>query len=535
MQFHFLGLGVLTWITFLPILGMLIVLLLPKSNWSSIRWTSALFTFLQVVLAVYLYVNYDRNLAGVNTEQGMQFVEKYSWIDIKGVAWFGRIHIDYFMGIDGLSVPMVLLTGLICFIAVFASWGIDKAVKGYFALLLLLDTGMMGVFVSLDFFLFYIFWEVMLLPMYFLIGIWGGPRREYAAIKFFLYTLFGSVLMLLVMLALYFSVTVTDPATGEKVHVFNMLAMMNAANFEPGSLLSGLHTYWRYVAYIALFIAFAIKVPIFPFHTWLPDAHVEAPTAISVILAGILLKMGTYGMLRVSFPMFPDAMLTYAKPLAIFGFINIVYGALVAMAQTDFKKLIAYSSISHMGIVVLGMSALNTQGVTGAIFQMFNHGTITAMLFLIVGVIYDRAHTRGLDEFGGLANQMPRYFAIMSIAFFAALGLPGLSGFISEAFAFLGAFQTFRWITIASTLGIVLTAGYMLWTLQRLFLGTLPERWAKLSDINGRELFTLVPLAVIVIFLGLYPSPMLDLMTASANHLVDLVKTTGTVAMGVPQ
>jgi NADH-quinone oxidoreductase subunit M len=538
MQFHLLGLGVLTWITFLPILGMLVVLLLPKnspSGLSAIRWTAALFTFLQIVLAVYLYIDYDRSLAGVNTEQGMQFVEKYSWIDIKGVAWFGRIHIDYFMGIDGLSVPMVLLTGLISFIAVFASWGIGKAVKGYFALLLLLDAGMMGVFVSLDFFLFYIFWEVMLLPMYFLIGIWGGPRREYAAIKFFLYTLFGSVLMLLVMLALYFSVTVIDPATGEKLHVFNMLSMMNVANFEPGSLLSGLHTYWRYVAFLALFIAFAIKVPIFPFHTWLPDAHVEAPTAISVILAGVLLKMGTYGLLRISLPMFPDAMLTYAKPLAIFGFINIVYGALVAMAQTDFKKLIAYSSISHMGIVVLGIAALNTQGVTGAIFQMFNHGTITAMLFLIVGVLYDRAHTRGLDEFGGLANQMPRYFAIMSIAFFAALGLPGLSGFISEAFAFLGAFQTYRWITIASTLGIVLTAGYMLWTLQRLFLGTLPERWATLPDINGRELFTLVPLAAIVIFLGLYPSPMLDLMTASANHLVDFVKATGAVAMGVPQ
>ena len=260
---HFLGFGVLTWITFLPIVGMLIVLLLPKRNWNAIRWTSAVFTFLQVVLAVYIYVNYNRNLAGVNTEQGMQLVEKYSWIDIKGVAWFGRIHIDYFMGIDGLSVPMVLLTGLICFIAVFASWGIDKAVKGYFALLLLLDAGMMGVFVSLDFFLFYIFWELMLLPMYFLIGIWGGPRREYAAIKFFLYTLFGSVLMLLVMLALYFSVTVTDPATGEKVHVFNMMAMMHAENFEPGSLLFGLHTYWRYVAYIALFIAFAIKVLVF--------------------------------------------------------------------------------------------------------------------------------------------------------------------------------------------------------------------------------------------------------------------------------
>ncbi len=524
MDLQFFGLGILTWITFLPIVGVVFVLLIPRENLNSIRWTSGLFTFLQVVLAVVIFLKYDRSLAGINSEQGMQFVEKYSWIDIKSVAWFGRIHIDYFMGIDGLSVPMVLLTALICFIAVFASWGIDKAVKGYFALLLLLDTGMMGVFVALDFFLFYIFWEVMLLPMYFLIGIWGGPRREYAAIKFFLYTLFGSVLMLLVMLALYFSVSVVDPTTGEKIHTFNMLAMMNPANFEPGSLLAGLHTSGRYIAYVTLFIAFAIKVPIFPFHTWLPDAHVEAPTAISVILAGILLKMGTYGMLRISFPMFPDAMLAYAKPLAIFGFINIVYGALVAMAQIDFKKLIAYSSISHMGVVVLGMSALNTQGVAGAIFQMFNHGTITAMLFLIVGVVYDRAHTRGLNDFGGLANQMPKYFVIMSIAFFAALGLPGLSGFISEAFAFLGAFQTFRFITIASTVGIVLTAGYMLWTLQRVFLGQLPEKWSHLPDINGRELFTLVPLAIVVIILGVYPSPALDLMTASVNHLVDFVK-----------
>lgn len=530
---HFLGIGVLSWITFLPLVGMIIILFIPKTKWDAIRWTAALFTFLQVLLAILIFINYDRGMAGVNTEAGMQFVEKFTWIDIKEVAWFGRIRIEYFLGIDGLSVPMVLLTALICFIAVFASWGIDKAVKGYYALLLLLDTGMMGVFVALDFFLFYIFWEVMLLPMYFLIGIWGGPRREYAAIKFFLYTLLGSVLMLLVMLALYFSVTVIDPATGEKVHVFNMLAMMHAANYEPGSLLAGVHTYWRYIAYIALFIAFAIKVPIFPFHTWLPDAHVEAPTAISVILAGILLKMGTYAMMRISFPMFPDAALTYAMPLAIFGFINIVYGALVAMAQTDFKKLIAYSSISHMGIVVLGMSAMNTQGMTGAIFQMFNHGTITAMLFLIVGVIYDRAHTRGLDEFGGLANQMPKYFVMTSIAFFAALGLPGLSAFISEVFAFLGAFQTYRWITIASTAGIVLTAAYMLWTLQRLCLGPLPERWSKLPDLNGRELFTLVPLAAIIIFLGLYPSPMLDLMTASANYLVHVVKTTGAMAVGV--
>ena len=530
MEVQFLGLGILTWITFLPVIGIALVLVLPKGNDNLVRWTSAVFTGLQVILAAVIALKFNGSMAGINTQEGFQFIDKARWIDIKGVGWFGRIAIDYFMGIDGISAPMVILTALISFIAVFASWNIGKAVKGYFALLLLLDTGMMGVFVALDFFLFYVFWEIMLLPMYFLIGVWGGPRREYAAIKFFLYTLAGSVLILLVMLALYFSASVVDPATGEKVHTFNMLAMMNPANYDPGSLLAGMQTSWRYLAYVALFIGFAIKVPIFPFHTWLPDAHVEAPTAISVILAGVLLKMGAYGLLRISFPIFPDAALHYAFPLAILGFINIVYGALVAMAQEDFKKLIAYSSISHMGVVILGMAALNTQGVTGAVMQMFNHGTITAMLFLIVGVLYDRAHTRGLNDFGGLMNQMPRYAAVMSIAFFAALGLPGLSGFISEAFAFLGAFQTFRWVTVASTLGIVLTAAYMLWTLQRVFLGTLPERWKNLPDINGRELFTLVPLAVIVIFLGIYPAPMINLVNSSVNLLVEVVRSAGQIA-----
>lgn len=526
-----LGIGVLTWITFIPIVGMIAVLMIPKQNEELMKWTAAAVTFVQVALAVVLYFKFDRSLLGINTMEGMQFVERATWIDIPSVAWFGRIHIEYFLGVDGLSVPMVLLTALISFIAVFASWNIEKAMKGYMAMLLLLDTGMMGVFVALDFFLFYVFWEVMLLPMYFLIGIWGGPRREYAAIKFFLYTLLGSVLMLLAMIALYFSVTIADPVTGEKMHTFNMLAMMDPTNYEPGSLLAGVGTYWRSLAYIALFIGFAIKVPIFPFHTWLPDAHVEAPTAISVILAGVLLKMGTYGLLRVSYPMFPELANAYALPLAVLAFINIVYGALCAMAQQDFKKLIAYSSISHMGVVLLGMSAMNTQGMVGAVFQMFNHGTITAMLFLIVGVIYDRAHTRDLDAFGGLAITMPKYTGVMTVAFFAALGLPGLSGFISEAFSFLGAFKTFRWITIASTLGIVLTAGYMLWTLQRVFLGQPNEKWKGLPDINGRELFTLVPLAVIVIALGIYPSLMLDLMTSSLNHLVKVVLSSTPVAM----
>ena len=534
------GVGILSWITFLPILGMVVVLLLPKERRDAIRWTSLGVAALQVVLAAFLFTRFDRGLAGINTEAGMQFLERARWIDVGSAGWFGHLHIEYLLGIDGLSVVMVLLTAIVTFIAVLSSWNIEKSVKGYFALFLLLDTGMMGVFVALDFFLFYVFWELMLLPMYFLIGVWGGPRREYAAIKFFLYTLLGSVLMLLAMIALYFSVNVyIDPAGGlhsvaeaargigqgwEKIYTFNMLAMMDPGNFIPGSLLAGVNTSMRYLAYGALFVAFAIKVPVFPFHTWLPDAHVEAPTPISVILAGVLLKMGTYGMLRISFPVFPDAMRHYSWELALLGVISMVYGALVAMAQTDFKKLIAYSSVSHMGIVILGMASMTTIGITGAVFQMFNHGTITAMLFLIVGVIYDRAHTRGLNEFGGLMNQMPRYAGLMTVAFFAALGLPGLSGFVSEALSLLGAFQTFRTLTIIGGVTIVLTAAYMLWVLQRVFLGALPEKWKTLTDMNARETFMLASLAVIVILFGIYPTPILDLMTSSVNTLAGVVQ-----------
>jgi len=533
-ELKILNIGILTWITFLPVLGMIVVLLLPKDKDKTIKWTAIGFTFVQFILCIVLWLNFDNGLAGINKADSFQFIEKFRWIDVQGFAWTNRIIIEYFMGVDGLSMPMVLLTGLISLIATIASYnttGVDKAYKGYFALLLLLDTGMMGTFVALDFFLFFIFWELMLLPMYFLIGIWGGPRRVYAAIKFFLYTLFGSAFILLVMLGLYFSSQ--DQATG--VHTFNMISLMDPKNLIPGSLLAGSLTTARLLAYVALFIGFAIKVPIFPFHTWLPDAHVEAPTPISVILAGVLLKMGTYGMLRISYPIFPEAMVYFAYALAVFGMINIIYGSLCAMAQTDFKKLIAYSSIAHMGYVILGMASLTTQGVTGAIFQMFNHGTITAMLFLIVGVVYDRAHTRDLDAFGGLANKMPKYFGIVVIAFFAALGLPGLSGFISEALAFLGAFsvKAIRIITIVSTLGIVLTAAYMLWTLQRVFFGDLPEKWNNLKDLNTKELVTLIPLVIVVVFLGVYPAPVLNMMSTSVNQLVDFVsKSTSLTIVG---
>ncbi len=527
MELSILGIGILTWVVFLPVLGMIVVLLLPKENGLAIRATTAAATGLQLLLSIVIFMRFDRALLGINDPDSFQFVEMYRWISVGAVPWVGRIEINYFLGIDGLSVLMVILTALISFIGAISSWNIKRLEKGYFSLYLLLATGMMGVFVALDFFLFFVFWEVMLLPMYFLIGIWGGPRREYAAIKFFIYTFVGSVLMLIVMLALYFSVTYVDPTTGEKVHTFNILMMMDPANFEPGTVLYGVDTTWRYAAWILLFIGFAIKIPLFPFHTWLPDAHVEAPTPISVILAGVLLKMGTYGLLRISYPIFPDATVHYLYPMAILGVISIIYGALCAMAQKDFKKLIAYSSISHMGIVVLGMAALNTQGMVGAVLQMFNHGTITAMLFLIVGVVYDRTGKLGLYDFGGLANQMPKYTGVVMIAFFAALGLPGLSGFISELFSFLGAFDTFRTLAIISVSGIVLTAAYMLWTLQRVFLGALKEEHKTLPDLTTRELIAFVPLAIIVIFLGVYPAPAIDLMNASLSYLVEVVRTGG--------
>jgi NADH-quinone oxidoreductase subunit M len=365
----------------------------------------------------------------------------------------------------------------------------------------------------------------MLLPMYFLIGIWGGPRKEYAAIKFFIYTLFGSVFILLVMIGLYFSATELL-ADGTKAHTFSLLALMNPSNYSPDGILSALNPgNLRLIAYIALFVGFAIKIPMFPFHTWLPDAHVEAPTPISVILAGVLLKMGTYGILRVSFPIFPDITRQLMWWIAMFGMINIVYGALVALAQKDFKKLIAYSSVSHMGYVLLGMASLTTVGINGAIFQMFNHGTITAMLFLIVGVVYDRTHTRGVNDFGGLAAQMPVYTGFVTVAFFAAIGLPSMSGFVSEAFVFIGSFgvSVIRVFSIISTLGILLGACYMLWTLQRIFFGPLNEKWASLKDLNMREYAMFIPLTIIIFFLGIYPSAMLNIMSTSVNSLVNLV------------
>src|SRR5262245_30282852 len=498
--------GLLSLMIFIPMIGMAVILCLPSRAHGAIRWTAVVATVPPLLYAVRLLAAFDP------AAPGYQFVERTSWIPPFGI--------EYFVGVDGLSITMVLLTALLCFLCMFAAFGITNGVKGYFALFLMLDTGMMGVFCSLDFFLFFVFWEMMLLPMYFLIGVWGGPRREYAAIKFFLYTLLGSVLLLVSILYFYFA---AEP------HTFDMTVLGDV-------LRDKIPLQVQVLIWVALFIGFAIKIPAFPFHTWLPDAHVEAPTAISVILAGVLLKMGTYGILRINYGVLPEATLAPFWGgqsvafwlLAALGTVNIIYGAMCAMAQSDLKKLVAYSSISHMGYVMLGMAAFTPQGINGAVLQMFNHGTITAMLFLLVGVIYDRAHHRNIDGFGGLASVLPVYTGVTGLAFFAAMGLPGLSAFISEVLVLLGAWQVYPALTVVAASAVVLTAGYMLWALQRVYLGPPNPRYATTGwEINGRELFTLVPLAAIVLLLGVYPKAILDLQSPALVKLSDQVKQVG--------
>jgi len=530
----------LTLIIFTPVIGILL-LLLPFIKGNAVKWLSLAASAVPLVLTGFMIFQFDPNwdvaasaAAGGNLANeaypylgafGLQFVERATWIE--------TFNIEYFMAVDGLSITMIVLTTLVSFLCIIASWGIKKQVKGYFALFLMLQAGMTGLFCALDLFLFFVFWEVMLLPMYFLIAVWGAPPRvdaqgrtrggPYSAIKFFLYTMAGSVLMLLGIIALYYNSAPAELANGKLTeHTFNIIYLIHKNDFS-GLTLLGMD--FGRVVWIAFFIGFAIKVPMFPFHTWLPDAHVDAPTPISVILAGVLLKMGTYGMLRINWPMLPEATYWAIDIVALFGCINIVYGALAAMGQhraegCDLKKLIAYSSVSHMGFCLLGMAGMTEQGMNGALLQMFNHGTITAQLFLLVGVIYDRAHHRRMDGFGGLAKQMPVYTVFVGIAWFAALGLPGLSGFISEALVFLGAFNHQRIFTIISITSVVLTAGYMLWSLQRIWLGKLNEKYKELPDISAREIITLVPLVITVIVLGFYPKLILQFMTPGLNDVL---------------
>jgi NADH-quinone oxidoreductase subunit M len=490
-----LGVDILTFLVFFPLLGAIGILLAPKKG-DAPKWISLVTTLVTFAVSVPLFLRFDP----ANT--GMQFAVSVPWIDQFGIR--------YAVGIDGVSLFMVLLTTFIMPLTVLSSWtSIKDRVAEFQIMLLLLTTGMIGVFVALDFFLFYVFWEAMLIPMYFLIGIWGGTRRIYAAVKFFLYTMVGSLLML-VAIAVMIWVT-RDPLGG---YSFDIVAMYDK------SIPAHLHL-WLFLAFA---LAFAIKVPMFPFHTWLPDAHVEAPTAGSVILAGVLLKMGTYGFLRFCLPLFPEVSLQVVPWMALLAVIGIIYGALVATVQKDVKKLVAYSSVSHLGFVMLGIFAFTVEGVSGGVVQMVNHGLSTGALFLLVGMIYDRRHTRLIVDFGGIVKVMPAFSALLLIITLASIGLPGLNGFVGEFLILLGAWKSPEiarvYVVLAAT-GVILAAVYMLWMYQRVIFGTItnPEN-ERLQDLTLREWVVLAPLVAGCFWIGLYPAPLLDRIEPTVEALL---------------
>jgi NADH-quinone oxidoreductase subunit M len=575
-------------------LGLMIPWFFPRGRDEWMRWWTLLGTAATMVLSFFMFISYytdvfdahrgsrEATLLSTRVQQAEQREEQsgparnHDWVTRH--PWIERFNIEYYLGVDGISMPLVLLTTVLSFLAMLASWKIERYVRGYCILFLILETGMLGTFLALDFFLFYIFWEVMLLPMYFLIGVWGGPRREYAAIKFFLYTLLGSVFILIAMLGFYFTdvrdfvdqrvvrdraavmaqeqhISLDEAVKKVPVNTFDLVLLQRvgraASDFiktgqvhNEGMTLAGKNDAeqqavkgrmdqsffkptFQIIMFLLLFVGFAIKVPLFPFHTWLPDAHVEAPTPISMILAGVLLKMGGYGILRVAYPICPWAAEYLAWGISIFAMINIVYGAFAAMAQTDFKKLVAYSSISHMGYVVLGIAVWSATGskywswaMNGAMFQMIAHGITSAGMFFLVGVIYDRAHHRDLNNFRGLYEPMPLYGGISAIIFFAAMGLPGMCGFVGEFMVVLGTWNYSRTLAVLAALTVVLTAAYILWTLQRVYLGENPA-YKGYPDISFRELLCIVPLVALSVLLGVAPNLMLSWMEPSVTGLVD--------------
>lgn len=548
---------ILSILIFLPLIASLVIAFSPDQYKAYFKWFTLGVTGVELLLCIFLYFNFDK------TTSDYQFLEQIDWITLP-LGTLGVGSIDYLLGLDGISLPMVVLTGIVMFVGAISSFEIKKKEKGYFSLYLLLTGSVIGCFIALDMFLFYLFFEFMLLPMYFLIGIWGGPRKEYASIKFFIYTLVGSIFILIVMIGLYLSVVdpvetalqmglINDVAditpqiitevqnllkelkipSQQIVHTFDLRFMPDAGNFLPnawlstfsGTQISSISA--RALAFILLMIGFGIKLPAVPVHTWLPDAHVEAPTPVSVVLAGILLKIGGYGFLRIAYPIFPEAAEEYAFVVVAFGVLSILYGAFNALAMNDLKKMIAYSSVSHMGFVLLGIGSLTSEGVNGAVYQMFSHGVLSAMLFLLVGVLYNRTHDRRIDSYQGLAKKMPLYTAMTAIAFFASLGLPAFSGFIGEVFTLMGGFNSPfipRWLTALATFGLVLGAAYFLWTLQRMFFGKFWLRHPEhpTNDLTAIEKTMLYPLAILALIFGIFPQLIFDVTNASITELLKL-------------
>ncbi|MSQ40959.1 MAG: NADH-quinone oxidoreductase subunit M [Dehalococcoidia bacterium] len=482
------GTGLLSATVLLPLAGAIFIALFLRER-RLVRGFALVVITVDLLLSLLVFALYD------SSEGGYQLVDRFA-------NWIPFLKAEYHLGVDGISAPLVLLAGLLGAAAVWASWHIEERAKEYFMWLLVLQTAVMGVFTSLDFLLFFIFWELELVPMFFLISVWGSGRREYSAMKFLIFTLTGSAFMLVGILVLYFS-----------AGTFSIVELTATAEAAKLLIPAGL-------VFAFLFVGFAIKLPVWPLHTWLPDAHTDAPTAVSVMLAGVLLKMGGYGIIRINVAMFPDVTRDIAWLLATLGVINVLYGAMVTLRQTDLKRLVAFSSISHMGYVLLGVASLGTVGLTGAALQMFTHGTITGLLFLLVGLVYDKAHTRHIGDLGGLASRMPFVASVFLVAGLASLGLPGLSGFVAEVLVFLGAFPVWGLATVLGAFGIVVAAGYILWMIQRCFFGPARERFAHIGDATLVEMIPVVALVAAIVVVGVYPRILTDVLTTGVSEIL---------------
>jgi NADH-quinone oxidoreductase subunit M len=495
--------SILTYLLITPILGSLILLFIRKEQENLIQWFGLAVSLAAFIISLIMFVNFDQS------NGDFQFVEKYLWID--------GLNVSYHIGVDGISILLILLTTFLTPLTLISTWGtIKKNIKLFTFFMLFLEAGMLGVFISLDLFLFYIFWEAMLIPMYFIIGVWGGENRIYASIKFFIYTMFGSLLMLVAIIWL-----AVDASSQLGYFTTNLLEL-----YKVGPTIA--RDIQNYL-FLAFFFSFAIKVPLFPLHTWLPDAHVQAPTAGSVILAGVLLKMGTYGLIRFNLPLFPQASVEFAPYISVFAVIGIIYGALVAMVQTDMKKLVAYSSVAHLGFVVLGIFAMTIESVQGAVIQMINHGLSTGALFLLVGMIYERTHSREISFYGGIAKLVPVYSTFLMIASLSSIGLPGMNGFIGEFLILLGSFKSQVldnwWFTIFAASGVIFAAVYLLWMYQRVVFGKITNpKLENLTDMSGKEWLVLVPIILFIFWIGIYPSTFLDITETSTINILEQVQ-----------